>query len=85
MEKALQELFGLHFFWTPIPSKQYQNTSGCGTDQQKKFLHILLKTFDEQNSVGSFVKVFDGLMISHLVHNCWGRLVVERTSGGLLT
>ena len=26
MEKVLQELF-----WTPIPFRRYQNTSGCGT------------------------------------------------------
>ena len=23
------------FFWAPIPFKQYQNTSGCGTDPGK--------------------------------------------------
>ena len=58
--------------------------SRCDADQQK-FLHILLKRFDEQNSVGSFVKVFADLMVYHLVHSCWSPLVGERTSGGLLT
>ena len=81
MEKVLQELF-----WVSIHFKRYQNTSGCSTDQQKKFfLHILLNLFDEQNSIGSFVKVFVDLMVSHLVHSCWGPLVGLRTSGGLLT
>ena len=31
MEKVLQELFWVQFFWAPIQFKRYQNTSGCGT------------------------------------------------------
>ena len=80
MEKVLQELFG--------PPYCSNSTKICldGTDQQKKFfLHILQKRFDEQNSTGSFVKVFADLMVSHLVHSCWEPLVGEKTSGGLLT
>ena len=31
MEKVLQELLWVAFFWAPIPLKPYQNTSGCNT------------------------------------------------------
>ena len=31
VEKGLQQLVWVHFFWVPTPLKRYQNTSGCGT------------------------------------------------------
>ena len=64
----------------------YRANSKRGLYQQNKFFfHILQKRFNEQNSIGSFVKVFANLMVSHLLHSFWGPLVGERTSGRLLT
>ena len=64
----------------------YRVNSKRGLYQQNKFFfHILQKRSDEQNSIGSFVKVFVDLMVSHLLHRFWGHLVGERTSGRLLT
>ena len=41
MEKVLQEPF-----WAPIPFKQYQNTSGCGTADCNFLFHVKVEISD---------------------------------------